>query len=191
MNRTELIDALASTLWPPVCAGLPTEMLIALYESRSPSSTQIEAMIPAAEEWYRRDIPNYAPTEKELRGMAHTLALSAAYNLPGETEPHSVYRIDFSTGAAYVGMTGKPIIERLCQHFGDPTNDRSIPWGHSVITAHAESGATYSFLCLASGLSKLEARKIERDHIAALEKPLNTFQQSAAHGAVAQYYAQQ
>ena len=64
-----------------------------------------------------------------------------------ERIPHLV-----GDGTAYVGMTGATVIDRLGRHLG---------------------GVAYRFDVLASGLSSVQARRIELAQIARLRQPLN------------------
>ena len=122
-----------------------------------------------------------APHENELLWLrlvgglhtAHLLELCTTIagggkhlSLPGEVGGWSVYRIQFSDGAAYVGMTGRPVLDRIAQHL-----DGS---GSPAVGRHCVGHLEYRFDVLASGLSEQRARERERREIRALPCPLNT-----------------
>lgn len=93
--------------------------------------------------------------------------IKSALLLVGEQDKgYSVYKIRFSDGNAYVGMTGNLIIERMKQHFIGAKTTESI-------MKHVETGIGYTFSSLISGLSQSEALVAEKIHIAALQNPMN------------------
>ena len=115
------------------------------------------------------------------------LAIADARRLPGEVGSFHVYRIAFDDGAAYVGMTGRSVLDRIEEHFG-ATGPRGTPDYHTMpmdermessigtfrIVQRLAAGVACSVEVLASGLTEVEAGKRERREIAKLEKPLNT-----------------
>ena len=111
-----------------------------------------------------------------IRGLhtAHLLDLCTTtagdrnrLSLPGEAAGGwSVYRIQFSDGAAYVGMTGGPVLDRIARHL-----DGS---GSPAVGQHCVGRLEYRFDVLASGLSEQQAREREGREIRALPSPLNT-----------------
>ena len=139
------------------------------------------------------------------------LSIGAAYQLPGESDGHHVYRIAFDDGAAYVGITGRMVINRIKEHFGAtgphgepkyydmPIADR-IEHGIGTfnIVERLAAGIPCRVEILASGLTKDDARALEGSEIAKLEKPLNATGPTRAwtdplapdprHGAVARWH---
>ena len=93
----------------------------------------------------------------------------------------NVYRIDFSDGAAYVGITSRQIAIRVAEHFGfdgigratgewTPSGDRTETYG---IAERWRQGITARATCVASGLTKGEARSVEKAQIAKISNPIN------------------
>ena len=76
-----------------------------------------------------------------------------------------MYRIQFGDGTAYVGITGATVIDRLGRHLGGG--------GSATVREHYGAGVAYRFDVLASGLSSVQARRIELAQIARLRQPLN------------------
>ena len=95
--------------------------------------------------------------------------IAESYNLPGEGSGHSVYRIAFDDGTAYVGLTGQGIVERLKNHLG---LERSV--GTFRICQRYLAGVRFRVECLASDLTRSQARAIEDREIRKLVKPLNS-----------------
>ncbi len=138
------------------------------------------------------------------------LSIGAAYELPGESDNHHVYRIAFDDGAAYVGITRRSVIQRVEEHFGaaGPHGEKhyDVPIAdrlkHSLGTFNIVQRLAAGIPCrvevLASGLTKDDARAIEWSEIAKLEKPLNATGPTRAwtdplapdprHGAVARWH---
>ena len=87
--------------------------------------------------------------------------------LPGETrDGWSVYRVRFlEDGAAYVGMTGGTVIDRLGRHLRGETG--------AGIYRRCRRGMVYRFDVLASGLDERTARRVELAEIGKLRRPLN------------------
>ena len=96
--------------------------------------------------------------------------IGRAYRLPGEQDGHSIYAIAFEDGAAYVGMTGQMVMDRLEDHFGEGERGG---FGTLAIVERRAAGLAYRFKVLASGLTQEEARWRRDRVIRALEKPLN------------------
>ena len=98
---------------------------------------------------------------------------------------HAVYRLDFADGWSYVGITSRPVEDRIQEHLGllyfdgwcgdTPRAERlSQGWGTQVILQrHVETGYTWTWTVLAVGLSLRAALKREDEEIAQLEKPLH------------------
>ena len=103
-----------------------------------------------------------------LRELCTTVRDRAAWSgrLSGELAScWHVYRIQFTDGSAYVGMTGRTVVERLTQHLsGD---------GSLRVRQRCMAGVAYRFDVLASALTERMARQIERVEIAKLARPLN------------------
>lgn len=104
--------------------------------------------------------------------------------LPGEVSgKYHVYCIQFEDGAAYVGMTGQSIEERINDHFGAiQGNPAYLPdlefaaehgIGTAAIVQRAVKGVAYRIQCLAFADTEREIRRIEYEEIAKLDKPLN------------------
>ena len=119
------------------------------------------------------------------------------WSLPGEKGNWSVYAVRFDDGCVYVGMTGRTVIDRLEEHFGEGQRGNGI--GTLAIVLHRQAGIAYRFEVLASGLQEQEARNREAVEIHALTRPLNGMFASRDHhcpntqidpaqGAVARYY---
>jgi len=118
---------------------------------------------------YRRRLAAGLTTE-HLRKLCTSIDTArgawSGWSLPGEAGGWSVYRIQFADSAAYVGMTGRPVIDRIAQHI-----DGS---GSPAVRQHIEDGHNdYQFVVLASGLSEGQAREREAREIRALPCPLN------------------
>lgn len=109
--------------------------------------------------------------------------LAAIPLLPGEVwGGWSVYRIAFADGAAYVGMTRRPVAERLAEHLAlehsldfdaPPLERRQAIRGSDAVLRRAAAGVRYRFRCLASGLDEWQARTLEDAAIRRLKRPLN------------------
>ena len=98
MNRAALIARLSHHVHPPVLDALPTDWM-----------RQVVAAL---------DAPQSGPAVDFLQ------AIGGAFQLPGESGGHSVYRLTFADGSAYVGMTGRDILNRIEEHFGAGERDR-------------------------------------------------------------------
>ena len=85
--------------------------------------------------------------------------------LAGEVHPFSVYRIEFADGTAYVGQTGKYVVERVAQHVTGA--------GSAAVFKSCKAGVPYRFQVLASGLHGYHALQLERKEIMNLRRPLN------------------
>ena len=112
--------------------------------------------------------------------------LSRAWTFLREGGGYSVYRIAFTDGAAYVGITARPVIARIEEHFGAtgpqgspdfsdmPISDRfRSGLGAMAIVERLNAGIGCTVDVLASGLDRSGAMHRETAEIAALEKPLN------------------
>ena len=96
---------------------------------------------------------------------------------------HSVYCIAFADGAAYVGITGGLVEDRVEQHLGaDPWGSYPTPpiavaeqhgLGTPAIVRRVAAGVAYTVKVLASGLTERQARAVEYYEIGKLDKPLN------------------
>ena len=92
MDRANLIEYLSKWDNPLVLTGLATKQLEAMFD------------------WH--NTPQEKRTPDYLMKFPHPLPCHKI----------SVYRINWSDGAQYVGMTGQDIMDRLCQHFEDLDN---------------------------------------------------------------------
>ena len=166
MNRAALIARLSRHVHPPVLDALPTDWM-----------RQAVAAL---------DAPQNSPTVDSLQ------AIGRAFQMPGESEGYSVYRLTFADGSAYVGMTGRDILDRIEEHFG--AGERGDGIGSHAIQNRAALGA-WRIEVLASGLSRDNARALERQEIARLPAALNVHNATTrardlydpAQGAVARY----
>ena len=89
--------------------------------------------------------------------------------LPGEGSPYNVYIIEWEDGAAYVGMTGGAVKERVDRHF------EGIDIGEGVyefVWRH-EAGIAYSVKCLHTNLDRHTAEAVERQEIRGRKRLLN------------------
>ena len=167
MNRAALIERLSRHVHPPVLDALPTD-------------------------WMHQAV---AALDAPRRGSAVDFfqAIGGAFQLPGESGGHSVYRLTFADGSAYVGMTGRDILNRIQEHFG--AGERNDGIGNIAIQERATLGA-WRIEVLASGLSRDDAIALERQEIARLPAALNAQNATTrardlhdpAQGAVARYY---
>ena len=165
MNRRALIARLSRRVHPHALDALPTD-------------------------WMRQAV---AALDAPGTPLERNLAVGTTFQLPGESEPHSVYRLTFADGSAYVGMTGRDVLNRIEEHFG--AGERGNGIGNLGIRERAAIGA-WRIEVLASGLSRDDAIALERQETARLPAALNV-QNSAtrapdlhypAQGAVARYY---
>ena len=167
MNRAALIARLSRHVHPPVLDALPTD-------------------------WMRQA---FAALDSSQSGPAVDFlqAIGSAFQMPGESGGHSVYRLTFVDGSAYVGMTGRDILNRIEEHFG--AGERGNGIGNLAIRERAALGA-WRIEVIASGLSLDDAMALERQEIARLPAALNV-QNATTHardlydpaqGAVARYY---
>ena len=167
MNRAALIARLSSRVHSPVLDALPTD-------------------------WMRQAV---AALEAPQSGPAvdYYQAIGRAFNLPGESGGHSVYRLTFADGSAYVGMTGREVLNRIEEHFG--AGERGNGIGNLGIRERAALGP-WRIEVLASGLSRDDAMALERLETARLPAALNVQNATTrarnlhdpAQGAVARYY---
>lgn len=98
---------------------------------------------------------------------------------------HTVYRMDFADGSSYVGITSRPVEDRIQEHLGllyiggwcgsTPREERlRRGWGTGVILErHVADGYTWTWTVLAEGLSLRDALKREDAEIEALKRPLH------------------
>lgn len=107
--------------------------------------------------------------------------------------PHTVYRMDFADGSSYVGITSRPVEDRIQEHLG-LLYAAHLPWGFvpglwsgqsreerlrdgrghpEIMKRHAAEGYTWTWSVLASGLTHAEALDREAYEIARLPRPLN------------------
>lgn len=166
MNRAALVGRLSCRVHPPVLDALSTDWM-----------RQAVAAL---------DAPRSGPP------LDFYLAIGRAFQLPGESEGHSVYRLTFADGSAYVGMTGRSVLNRIEEHFG--AGERGDGIGNFAIQERAALGA-WRIEVLASGLSRDDAKAFERQEIARLPAALNAQNATTrapdlhdpAQGAVARY----
>ena len=96
----------------------------------------------------------------------------------------AVYRIDFDDGTAYVGITSKPVEDRIQEHLGllfkggwcreRPRRERwLLGWGTRCILCRHAKGIGWTWCVIADGLSRREAHARERVEIEACEIPLH------------------
>ena len=148
------------------------------------------------------EIPQYLLDDLDkLRKLVDVLRKADDLLLPGEVHRgYSIYRIDFSDGCSYVGLTKQLIVDRVEQHFGQhPLRT----FGSNINVFRHGKEYSYEIICLASGLSKYEARVAEQNFIFTLKNALNAMYakhrptncalmpnsiEAAGHGAVAEYY---
>lgn len=167
MNRAALVERLSRHVHPPVLDALSTD-------------------------WMRKavaalDAPESGPRLEFLR------AIGRAFELPGESGGHSVYRLTFADGSAYVGMTERGVLNRIQEHFG--AGERGDGIGNIAIQERATLGA-WRIEVLATELSRGDAMAFERQEIARLPAALNVLHAAtrAGHlhdpeqGAVAKYF---
>ena len=133
MNRAALIARLSSRVHPSVLDALPTDWM-----------RQAVAAL---------DAPRSGPA------VDYYQAIGRAFNLPGESGGHSVYRLTFADGSAYVGMTGRDVFNRIKEHFG--AGERGNGIGNLGIRMRAALGA-WRIEVLTSGLSRDDAMALER-----------------------------
>ena len=94
--------------------------------------------------------------------------------LRGERGGVSVYLIALSDGTAYVGITSRGIAERFAEHVGFEPERRDFPNGPNLaIVNRLRDGCTVKVSCLASDLTRAQARDRESSEIAKLARPLN------------------
>ena len=125
------------------------------------------AVLEALPSWTLERIadPSLVPPRE---GELELARIGRAYELPGEIGSTSVYRITFADGTVYVGFTGQMIVDRLADQLGFGRG-----WGTFSVMRRTEAGIAYRIECLASGLSRDEARTRRDAEIRALTKPLN------------------
>ena len=132
-------------------------------------ATLVEHLTEFADGWRWPDRAILAGMDTAtLRELCTTVRARAEWSgrLPGELEGGwHVYRIRFADGAAYVGMTGRTVTERLTQHLNGDGSPR--------VRHRRPAGEAYRFDVLASGLTERVARRLERAEIAELARPLN------------------
>jgi predicted GIY-YIG superfamily endonuclease len=165
MNRGALIARLSRHVHPPVLDALPTD-------------------------WMRQAV---AALDAPRTPLERNLAVGIAFQLPGESEPHSVYRLTFADGSAYAGMTGRDVLNRIEEHFG--AGERGSGIGNLGIRERAALGS-WRIEVLASGLSRDDAMALERQETARLPAALNVQNATTrardlhdpAQSAVARYY---
>ena len=107
---------------------------------------------------------------------------------------YRVYRIDFTDGCSYVGITRRPVVDRIQEHLG-LLYSAHLPWGflpglwsgqsreerlrdghgtRAILKRHVAGGyASWTWTVLAEGSTEEEAREREADEIEALPCPLN------------------
>ena len=133
------------------------------------------------------------PPDAAATAVEYYCAIGRAFNLPGESEPYSVYRFTFADGAAYVGLTGRDVLKRIEEHFG--AGERGNGIGNLAIVGWAARGA-WRVEVLASGLSRDDAMALERREIRSLSAALNVQNTTTrardlhdpARGAIAEFY---
>ena len=167
MNRAALISRLSRRVHPTVLNALSTG-------------------------WMRQAVTALDAPQSEP-SVDFFQAIGRAFQLPGESGGHSVYRLTFADGSAYVGMTGRDILNRIQEHFGAGKRGNGI--GNIAIQERAALGA-WRIEVLASGLARDDAIALERQEIVRLPTALNAQHATTsapdlhdpAQGAVARYY---
>lgn len=94
-----------------------------------------------------------------------TRAQANLRSIAGEAaEGHTVYRLEFSDGAAYVGQTRRALLRRIAGHMLETLS----------IQSRITAGQSMRVAIVASGLSRQEATRIEAAEIAKIERPINS-----------------
>ena len=148
------------------CASMDRATLIAHVAEFAGGFPHNPAGSRSADDGFRRRLAGGLDTA-HLRELCATIGaanVSRSVRLPGEKDGWSVYRIQFADGATYVGMTGRPVLDRIAQHL-----DGS---GSPAVRQHLKSGHDYRFAVLTSGLTEQQARARESVEISALSCPL-------------------
>ena len=136
-------------------------------------------------------LPSHDPDAPANASLARALVHAEAAMLPGEIGGHSVYRIAFEDGSAYVGTTGRSVLERIEEHFGLAADGTALPVrsfqeklelavGTFRIIERLAAGVPHVVDVLHSGLSRSQAHAVEAQEIANLSAALNTTHATSA-----------
>ena len=149
------------------CASMDRATLIAHVVEFAKGAPGVPRKDQHVNDRYRRRLAAGLTTE-HLHKLCASITRGdwSTWSLPGEAGGWSVYRIQFADGAAYVGMTGLPVLSRIARHLGGD--------GSSAVWQHIKDGHDdYRFAVLTSGLTEEQARERERHEIHGLSFPLN------------------
>lgn len=155
-GQPPLIRCDPALLYPTTTAELTQLIAAALPDHPGPESLAQEVM-----EHHSCPVPDTAAhlTTEQTERLTRLLTDAAAWNIPGERDDYSVFRIDYQDGCSYTGHTSQGITTRLDQLHGIDQTIFSQPFHQTA--RHAEA-MEYTVTCLNSGLRMQDATTLCR-----------------------------
>ena len=155
-GQEPLIRCDPTLLYPTTTQEITQLITAALPQHPDPQGLATQVMTHHAAQ---SEEPPVGLTREEMKRMADWHTKMAAYNIPGERDGHSVFRITYQDGCTYTGSTVSGIDLRVDQIHGKSTDGRYQP--HHVAAAHAQA-MPHTVQCLNSSLEEHEARTLRR-----------------------------